>query len=545
MKKTCRKALALTLTVAVGASVLAGCGGSKSETTKTDVTSKLDTNIEGDVSIMTWAGDNKYYEDLGHQSLSTDKLTSANIASTYAVAKQFNEKYPNVKINLYAKAGDPNQPGTPTWDQEIENFKTKHKKYPDIWGSMSVTNDIKKGLVADLSVYKDDVTYKKFNPSLMKNMNYHGMQAGLPSYSIPWGIWVNKTLAQENNIDVPRSDWTIDQFTDFFTSADGKTFWGGKGTPTEIINMGVNTINKQINEKGNVKLDSDEVKDMLKYIPKWTKSTIDSAEGDKTLSKEIQQESGAFSWYYFCNNRALTNIEDPWYLTTAAEPDSKDRPDVIKASDWDIYPFPSTDYNENTVKIVMDPICLHNYAADDGDTKWSKEEKEKLLITYTFATYMTASTEAKQAIYDQKYTTAGSQKSAAGDTFPVVTGKDYDDQMEIWNKLPAHQAYADKEGFQKIIKIWKEGKTWDYSDKTWTSTIQEKGETTDCLYEWKNMWNEEVAGVWQGKPGWENSVMSKLSDWNTSCNKRITTSQKQLDDALKKYYNFTDEQLKK
>ena len=546
MKLLSRRTLALSLAVVMGSTMLAGCGGKK-DGGGTDVSSKLDKNIKGEISYMTWAGDSKYYEDIGHMSLTTQKLTAANIAAIYAVAKKFNEKYPNVKINLWAKANDPDQPGTPSWDQEMENFKTKYKKYPDIWSSTSVTNDIKKGLVADLSVYKDDETYKKYNQGLMKVTNYHGVQAALPSFSIPWGVWINKSLAQENNIDIPSPDWTIDEYTEFFNSSDNKTFWGGKSTPTSIINVGTDTINKQITTKGDVKLDSDQVKDMLKYIPKWTKSTIDSAEGAGTLSKEIQKESGVFSWFYFCNNRTLTNIEDPWYLTAGADPAGKsiNSPEVIKANDWDIYPFPSTDYNKNTVKVVLDPICVHNYSADDGNTEWSEAEKQKLLLSYTFASYLTASTEAKQAVFDQKYTAAGTEKSAAGDSFPVVTGKDYEDQMKIWNSHPAHKVYKDKEGFKKINEIWQKGEYWDYSDKTWTTNLQEKGETTDCLYEWKNMWNEEVAGVWQGKPGWENSVLSKLSDWNTTCNKRIKKSQQQLNDALKKYYHLTDADLKK
>ena len=79
----------------------------------------------------------------------------------------------------------------------------------------------------------------------------------------------------------------------------------------------------------------------------------------------------------------------------------------------------------------MDPICIHNYAADDGNKEWNDDEKAKLKATYTFATYWTASTEAKQAIFDQKWTDNGAEKSAAGDSFPVVTGDTYKKQMEM------------------------------------------------------------------------------------------------------------------
>ena len=547
MKKFGRKALALSLTAVLGASmVLTGCDGkSKNEgkkgedsTTKIGLTTGLASDTTADISIMTWSGDSKYYEDIGSMDLSTDKLTSQDVAQVYAVAKQFKKLYPNIKINLWAKTGDPDQPGTPKWEQEMTSFKAKYGKYPDIWASTNVTNDIKKGLAADLSVFSDDETYKAYNEKLMSNLNYYGFQGGLPSFSIPWGIWVNKALAESKNINVPDPDWTIDEYTRFFTKSDNTSFWGDKSTPVNIINMGTTTINKQIKEKGTVDLDSDEVKSLLSYIPKWAASTIDVAEGAGTLSKDIKIESKTYSWYYFCNNRCLTNITDPWYLTAGADESAKESESYIDSKDWDIYPFPSTDYCGNTIKVVMNPICIHNYAADDGNKEWNDDEKAKLKATYTFATYWTASTEAKQAIFDQKWTDNGAEKSAAGDSFPVVTGDTYKKQMDIWNNLPAHKTYKDKEGWKEILKLWKNNESWDYIDKCWTSKITEKGETTDVLYEWNNMWNEEVAGAWMTDKDWGDKVKARLSDWNTTINKRIETATKQLQDKLVENYNF-------
>lgn len=561
MRKLGRKALALSLSLVVGVSILAtGCNGGKDdkggEGADKAVTTGLSTDTKGDISIMVWSGDSKYYEDLGHQDLSADKLTSGNVAQIYAVAKKFNEMYPNIKINLWAKTGDHDQVGTPSWDQEIENFKADHGKYPDIWGSTNVTNDIKKGLVADLSVYKDDETYKNYNDTLMNSLNYYGFQAGLPSYSIPWGIWVNKSLAADNNIDVPDPDWDIDEFTDFVTQGDGETFWGMKTAstdsaghdghgPLDIVNMGTTTINKQITEKGTVDLNSDEVKSMLKYCSKWAASSIDTAEGAGNLSLDIVKESGAYTWRYFCNNRTLVNMEDPWYLTAGADSAASKSDNYIKAKDWDFYPFPSTDYCDNTIKLVMDPICLHNYGADDGNNEWSEEEKQKLLTTYTFASYWTASTEAKEAIYAQGWTENGQKKeSAANDSFPVVKGDAYEAQMKLWNDLPAHQTYKDKEGFQKVVELFKDGKSWDYIDKCWTREVTEKGESKDTLYEWINCGSEEIAGAWMTDTNWSNEVKSKLADWNETINKRIATATTQLQDAMKQYYGFTDDKFK-
>ena len=559
MKKLGRKALALSLTVVMGTSMLlTGCGsgssdgkdGSVDSPKDLGVTTGLNADTKGDISIMVWSGDGKYYEDIGNPDSKAGKklsdaknITASNVAQVYAVAQKFHEAYPNIKINLWSKSGDPDQYNTATWEEEMENFKAKYGKYPDIWASTDVTSDVKKGLVADLSVYKDDETYKSYNKSLMDKLNYYGFQAGIPSYTIPWGVWVNKSLAEDNNISVPDPDWTIDEFTRFVTKADDKTFWGIKAIPGTIINIGTEAIARNITKENKVDLNNEEVKSLLSYIPKWSDHTIDSAEGSGALTKEIVQESKGYTWYYFTNNRTLVNTTDPWFLTAGADKSAKDSDAYIDAADWDYYPFPSTKYTENSVKIVMDPMCIHNYAQDDGNTEWSKAETQKRDVAYTFASFWTASTVAKKAIYAQKFSENGEMKLAAGDSFPVVTGKAYDEQMDLWNSIDAHKLYKDKAGFQEVLKIWKEGKNTvvDYGDtceKCWTKSVTENGEKKDTLYEWNHNGDEQVVGAWPGDKDWADNVKAKLSDWNSTINKRIDNAQTQLKDALKKYYNI-------
>ena len=540
-----KRMLILAMAGIIGMSLLGGCSGKKVEDSERDntneiqITTGLDKNVKGEVSVMVWSGDGEYYEDIGNPKSTAGKklsdptkIVAQNVAQLYAVAKKFNEVYPGIKINVWSKIGDPDQYNTQSWEQEMENFQAKYGKYPDVWASTDVTGDIKKGLVADLSVYKDDETYKKYNESLMKSINYDGFQGGLPSYTIPGGIWVNKALAQDNNINVPKPDWNIDQFTRFIS----KAVWGSKGTPIEVLELGTDNINRKILEENRVELNSEQVKSLLKYLPKWAEKSIDVAAGSGKITKDIVKENGGYSWTYFTNNRTLINFEDPWYLTSGTDEDAKDSPSYIKSADWDIYPYPSTDYCENTIKIIMDPICVHNYALDDKNKEWSKEEELKRDISYTFASFWTASTDARKAIYDQKWSDNGQIKSAAGDSFPVVTGTDYDEQMKMWNDLPAHKSYKDKDGFNEVLKIWNEGRYWDVIDKCWTSTVTEKGDTVKTMEEWLRCGDQQVAGAWFTEKNWADSVKSRLSDWDSKINGKIVTADKQLKDAFKKLY---------
>src|SRR5690606_8738752 len=140
-------------------------------------------------------------------------------------AQEFNKIYPNVKINIFAKADGPDDDNG-SWAQHRENFRAEYGHYPDIWAATDVPGDIARGLITDISIFADDPLYKSFNPAIMELINYDGFQAGLPQYLLPWGVFVNRGLAENNNLDVPDPDWDIDDFTSFIRQADMQNFYG-------------------------------------------------------------------------------------------------------------------------------------------------------------------------------------------------------------------------------------------------------------------------------------------------------------------------------
>lgn len=510
----------------------------------------LDPNVSGEINIMTWNGDSVYHEDMGHWNASeTEDLTSSNVAMVYAMAKKFNEMYPNVKINLYAKSGDGESDGTP-WSQELENFKAEHGKYPDIYCSKMLAQDTADGMAADLSVYGDDSLYQSFNSSIMDMMNYYGVQAGLPSYMLPWGVYVNKELAETNNIDVPDPDWTIDDYTDFVTSADNTNFWGliysANAAATQFIGTGTDAVNEALREGREVDLSSEQVLSLLDYIPKWSSVEIWAKYNEGAISQEIMDDGWWYTYRFFCRNYCLTNAGDPWFFNTAAlgQNDDGSWPDnAIQSGDWDIYPRPSTDYKGNNVGIVIDPMTLHNFAMDDGDPALSDGEKTKLDLAYAFASYWCGSTEAMQARADQMYNDNGTMKTALNDSFPLVTGEEFDKQMDIWYNGGGHSRFADEKlmpGFQYVLKLWEEGAIYDYSDKCAPCKVMVDGTLMSCLYEWENMTNKDVSGVGENDPSWLDTIKANLPEWNTRIKQRLEEAQENLKAGLKKYYGLTD-----
>ncbi|MGL4373610.1 MAG: hypothetical protein ACRCS6_07500, partial [Turicibacter sp.] len=468
---------------------------------------------------MHWGGSGTYFEDLGHKDFTPEELTTGTDAAVYATAKAFNEVYPNVKINYFGKVGGPDDNGV-SWVQERENFKAEYGKYPDVFLSTNLVADIQRGVVADLSVFAEDPMYKTFNASLMSMLNYYGFQGGIPQYNLPWGVWVNKSLAEDNNLDVPEIDWTIDDLTNFIKQADMKIFSGMMDTTQDFMNTGTNSVRKSLAEYDGtgdyVDLDSDEIKAMLDYMPVWAKYSVWPQKDLGNVSQEVMDEYWNWGWKFFIENKLLVHPGEPWFMGEAGHPDPE-FPNRIKAADWDIYPRPSTDYVDNTVGVVADPMSVYNACMNDGNNECSEEELQQIQLGYTFTAFWAGDTAAWQARADQMYSNNGVLATSLSDSFPLVTGKAFDDQMVIWYSTDGHKVFADpasKPGFHKVLDIWQKGQIWDVSDKTIPWNYDQEGETRTILYEYENYWNKDVVGATRTDSNWADLVKSKLGDWN-------------------------------
>lgn len=537
-----RKYLVLLLVIAVAVTIV-GCK---------DKYEALDTDVTGEVSIMLWSGDGQFYEDIGNKTYAPEELTGQNQATVYAVAKAFNEIYPNVKVNVYAKQGGPNDGGV-SWTQERENFKTNYGHYPSIWASTDLVGDTTAGLVADLSIFANDPLYKSFNPAIMQMMNYYGVQAGLPQFLQPWGVFINKELADQNNIDVPDPDWTIEEYTDFVESADMTNFWGAMDTPFSFLFTGTTTLAQQLSTYpgtgDHVNLNSNEVKALIPYIAEWADSSIWGLQAAGQVPQQVMDDNWWWGFKFFIENKILTLDGDPWMMGDAANP-TEGHWGAAKSNDWDIYPRPSTPYQPNTVGVVLDPLSVYNYAMEDGNPEMTEDEALKLKVAYTFASFWIGDTRAWEARAAQEFMDGTALKSAMNDSLPLVTGDAFDEQMEIWYSTPIHARFKNATlmpGWQKVLEIWEAGQVWDVSDKAYPWNYDNEGVSTPILYEWQNIYNPAVVtgdpaatGPLRHEAGWTAAVLAKLAQWNTDINARFVTVEADLRAGLKEFYGKTD-----
>ena len=536
MKRLFLVLLAITVSL-----TLVGCG-------KDDEPSYVgvDAGVTGEIDVMLWSGSGERFVDLGNQTLTADDFTAQNDAAAYAVAKEFNKVYPNVKINVLALAGGPTDAGR-IWAQELVNYQNEYGIFPSVWASTDLPGDVQKGLVADLSRFEDDPLYQSMNPSIMQMMNYYGFQAGLPQYILPWGIYVNKELANDYNLDVPDVDWDIDDYTDFIENSEADTYYGSMDTPLHIINTGSNSVSKSLfNYDGTgdfVDLDSDEIRSLVPYLQDWNEHSVWGSDP----SAEFMDSGWWWSYRFFTQNLLLTLEGDPWMMGDCATSDA-DWEMRCLSEDWDIYPRPSTDYAENTVGIVLDPMAVYNSCLDDGDIACTPEEEARIQLNYTFASFWIADSDSFQARADMEFSSISEDvttySSALNDSMPVTTGDLFDEQMEIWYTPAKHQRFSDTTlmpGFHEVLRIYEAGQFWDVSDKSYPYFHSVEGNRRVNTYEWDNYWNAEInGGVVKGDAEFVDTILGNLEQWNIDINARFEEAFGDLKTGLKRYYGYTD-----
>jgi hypothetical protein len=413
---------------------------------------------------------------------------------------------------------------------------------PDLYAATDLPGDIQKGMAADISVFADDPVYQSFNPSIMGMMNIDGKQFGLPQYILPWGIFVNKSLANANNIDIPEPDWTIDDYTAFTAHSRTDIYYGAMDAPMEILRTSSKDFVYSLLHRGAndpyVNLNSAATRKLLEYIPQWAQNAVHPQNDLRKVSPEFMESNGWWSYNFFKNGKLLTLAGDPWMMGDTANP-TPGHWGSAQFSDWDIYPRPSNDFVGNHIGVVLDPFAIRNYAMDDGNPELSADEKARLQIAYEFAKFWCGDTRSWQARADQQYLDQGVLKTCLNDSFPLVTGDEFDKQMQIWYAPETHRRFADKAkmpGFQYVLKLWEDGQFWDVSDKAYPWYYEFEGSNRPIVYEWENCWNVDVTGATRTDANWLDQMYARLPDWNTQFNQRWADKFVALKAGLETYY---------
>jgi hypothetical protein len=397
-------------------------------------------------------------------------------------------------------------------------------------------------MCADLSIFENDPVYRSFNKGILDLANYNGRQFALPQYLLPWGVFVNTTLAESNNIDVPRPEWTIEEYTQFVShsSLDDK-WYGAMDCPLDFLRTGSKgfayNLTHRLESEPYVNLATDEFYNLMEYIPRWANHAVWPQNDLGNTPEGFMDENWWWSYRFFQQGRLLTLDGDPWMMGDQANPDPEST--YYVSWDWDIYPRPSTPELGNTVGVVFDPFAIHNYFADPGVSE--EAAYEKLQIAYEFAKFWCADTRSWKSRAEQMWKDGEALKTALNDSLPMVVGGAFNEQMDIWYSAAIHERFADRDkmpGFRYVLELWENGDIWDVSDKAYPWRYEREGSVEDILYEYSNSWNPDVnGGARRTDANWLDNIKARMPDWNKEFNDRWAKAFVEIEDAIGKYYN--------
>jgi hypothetical protein len=368
----------------------------------------------------------------------------------------------------------------------------------------------------------------------------------MPQYLLPWGIYVNKSLAEQRNIDVPPVNWNIDEYTSFTAHHSPEEFYGAMDVSMMVIRTGTKDFEYQLLNRGPndpfLNVNSEPMRDLLTYVPIWAQNSLWPQQNLGNIDGGFMGEHWWWSFKFFIEGKLLTLDNDPWMMGDAAHPD-RNHWAAVRFNEWDYYPRPSTPYVDNHVGIVLDPFVIRNYG--DGGTELTEEQKRRQDVAWEFAKFWCADTRAWQARADQLFKDINEDdgtfiyKSAMNDSFPMVIGPEFRSQMNIWYQPEHHQRFSDANkmpGFQYVLELWEQGAMWDISDKSYPWRYDFEGSSREILYEWFNYYEAHITGAMRTDANWLDQMYSRLPEWNTQFNQRFADQFQILKEGIDRFY---------
>ena len=369
-----------------------------------------------------------------------------------------------------------------------------------------------------------------------------GRSWALPIYFTAHGIYVNRSLAERENIDPPPINWTVAQYMQFVTHSRPNDFYGAMDNLWALVDTGHPDLFWLLRDRGPddpfVRLDTEAVRNVLRTMVPIFDHVVWSQNFLGNVDHEFLDANHWNGERMFANNRLLTHHGGFWQLRDFAHPDGADHWLGNIVDDWDVFPRPSTPYMGNHVGVSLDPFVLRNFAMDDGNPILSPEEYQQMLIAWNFVKFYVGDTRAWRARADQLYYTGGTLSSALTDGLPIVTGQAYHDQMDIWFSAQREMLRDpnDFPGWHFVLELIYDGQFPAYVAKTMPMYFDFEGSPRHILHEWWNRWNPDYVGAFELDPAWLDHLFARLPDWTVMFNERFEAAFAELYEAIERFY---------
>ena len=127
-----------------------------------------------------------------------------------ALIAQFEEAHPNINVEFV-----PIDQGT--WDEGLTNLAAQGN-LPDVFWVFSVSAAVSNEWALDLTeFFENDPEADALYPTMVSSSKIGGKNYSYPAVLFPHMVFMNKTLFEKYNVELPATDWTWD---DYFDLAD-------------------------------------------------------------------------------------------------------------------------------------------------------------------------------------------------------------------------------------------------------------------------------------------------------------------------------------
>ena len=124
-----------------------------------------------------------------------------------ALIAQFEEAHPNIHVEFV-----PIDQGT--WDEGLTNLAAQGN-LPDVFWVFSVSAAVSNEWALDLTeFFEKDPDAQELYPTMVSSSKIGGKNYSYPAVLFPHMVFMNKTLFDKYNVDLPSTDWTWDDYFD-------------------------------------------------------------------------------------------------------------------------------------------------------------------------------------------------------------------------------------------------------------------------------------------------------------------------------------------
>jgi len=503
----------------------AGTGGQSIELGWTG----LDRNFEAELTLGFWGmGPHTLFRDVGRVDHDPADM-ARNTSAAMAVARMFNHVFPYVTVNAW----------NGIWGIDTRHsFYLEHGQRVDAFMTPNLVADIVGGHIADLTLFADDPALDLINPTVMQMMSHHGRLWAIPTLLLPHGMFINRELAENQNLDVPPEDWTMDEFIDFVANSRADEFYGIAGIPWPIMNTMTQDIHYQLlfRNPGEpfVRMDTPAVREVLRIAPRVMHHSVNTNRSQGNLSQAFRDQFNDSNWDMFARGALLVFYAQPYRMAYAGSPVHTSR---VQVNDWDLYPRPATEWVGNHVGTVIDPFPIRNFAMDDGDPFLSMDEYNMLRMAWEMVRFYALDLRSWQARSDMLW--GPQQASAKLESFPFTVGQLYYDMMDVYFQAEERQIFADSRrfpGFHYIMQLWEQGHFWGLWGNAFPFTMNWEGGTRAIMHEWNYRHSATWVGVGETDPSWYDQVLAHLPGWDRDFNDRFQERFDDIYEAMLRFY---------